>query len=395
MSQSNNIKFIDRAVLVLFMMFFTLYEMEEMFLSEDVGNTTFVSHSFIPLAALLIALAYTVIRGKVKHNIFSILFLITFGVIFIISVGHNLILPFQSKLRYVTLSMPIVLLLFAYKWRMTETTDTFMLFVLNTSVVVLLWHFFNLYSLTSFNGFRTMGAYTLLMFLPFVLMLKSKIIKWTIAIAIFLALLVSLKRGGVISFALAIIAYFAVRSIISSKHILNTIVIFLIGIIIVSIFVYVDQLLLENQLFERLINMQNDSGSGRMQVYRDVVQMIITSSESHIILGHGWDQVIAHQPDHFSAHNDYLEVLYDCGILGFIPLVALLVSMFIYLRRLIIRKSSYAPAMAAMLTAFMCNSTISHVILYAKFMSVVALAYGFMMAAEQQEQNATETATAK
>ena len=58
MSQSNNIKFIDRAALVLFMMFFTLYEMEEMFLSEDVGNTTFVSHSFIPLASLLIALTY-------------------------------------------------------------------------------------------------------------------------------------------------------------------------------------------------------------------------------------------------------------------------------------------------------------------------------------------------
>ena len=65
--------------------------------------------------------------------------------------------------------------------------------------------------------------------------------------------------------------------------------------------------------------MNEDEGNGRLDIYSDVFVQYLDSDLFSQLFGHGYNMVsvVLKGP---SAHNDFLEVLYDYGIIGFIIL---------------------------------------------------------------------------
>ena len=85
-----------------------------------------------------------------------------------------------------------------------------------------------------------------------------------------------------------------------------------------------------------------------------------------------------------TAHNDYLEVLYDFGIIAFVLYVSFVVQLLKMCRRLIAMKSEYAPAIGASLAIFFVNSMVSHIWIYNQYLIIFALFWGFINAVEKK-----------
>lgn len=77
------------------------------------------------------------------------------------------------------------------------------------------------------------------------------------------------------------------------------------------------------------VDEEEDVTSGRAAIYLTTWQMIQESSLDHLMLGHGHNAVLADSPLEKSAHNEWLEILYDYGIL----MMVLYIGLWVYLVR--------------------------------------------------------------
>lgn len=69
-------------------------------------------------------------------------------------------------------------------------------------------------------------------------------------------------------------------------------------------------------LSSRTVNYQKkDISNGREAIYLVTLDMIVSSPPAHLILGHGHNAVRSNSPMEISAHNEFLEIIYDYGII--------------------------------------------------------------------------------
>ena len=104
------------------------------------------------------------------------------------------------------------------------------------------------------------------------------------------------------------------------------------------------------------------SGSGRSVIWGQVISMISSSNVYQLLFGHGHDSVF--KVLQFSAHNDFLEVLYDYGLFAFMFYVAVYIKIIIDLRRMIRERYPYSTALAVSLVVFLIVSFYSHLVIY-------------------------------
>lgn len=140
-----------------------------------------------------------------------------------------------------------------------------------------------------------------------------------------LTLLLIGKRGHTLFFIISfyIMILFNERS--GQKRIKNIIKWSLISLIVfVLIVVFIPQV---NTFFERLINSSGDVTSGRGTLYQIALNMF----KSNPILGKGYGSFAREVSFTFAAvHNDYLQILAENGIIGFIIMIGFNLSCYIY-----------------------------------------------------------------
>lgn len=229
------------------------------------------------------------------------------------------------------------------------------------------------------------SAYIPLMALPLVLCLDKKWIRISAIIAVSLIILSSNKRGGLVAFAFAIFVYYLITQLIKGKK--NGILpyIYLMFFLILSWigFSYYDS---QNDGFflYRLEKLQEDGGSGRLDIYAQVLNGIGNSDIVSFFLGHNDNAVSKITFEGFSAHNDFLEVLYNYGFLFFIVYVALQFNVFLSARNLVKRKYKYAAPMALSCVLFLVFSMISHIFIYQYFLLLVIF-WAFVLGTFERE----------
>lgn len=118
--------------------------------------------------------------------------------------------------------------------------------------------------------------------------------------------------------------------------------------------------------------------------------MILESDFTEILFGHGWNTVIYYSPLGLSAHNDYLEILFDCGIFAFFLFCTFIVLLFHTAKKLIQQKSHLAPAFAANIVIIIINTMVSHIYLYTWYISALALFWGYCIGIERKASIDTE-----
>jgi hypothetical protein len=138
---------------------------------------------------------------------------------------------------------------------------------------------------------------------------------------ILLGQLLLASRGGIITTA-AIFLYSILRSEdVKSKAS------FVFIIILISFFVYTYAS--SFVIFERFTEDNMETGGGRTSIWETTLDEYLKQDLSKIIWGGGYSHTVMNLSDGLSTHNNYLEEMFDYGIIGLIIMLVLMVTSFI------------------------------------------------------------------
>jgi hypothetical protein len=177
-------------------------------------------------------------------------------------------------------------------------------------------------------------VYFLLLLLPWVLLFPKVLLKYAGILLIVVAVLWSMKRTALIVLVVALVGYFlAERSRLQKafdwRWVMGVSVLIIISF---QLFLYID-ILADDYITTRLSGAFYDRGSGRLDIYNEVIRLQGNSTIDDWIIGHGHNTVRKYNTlqgsDFLSAHNDWLEVLFDYGLPAFVLIRPLLRVAFI------------------------------------------------------------------
>lgn len=215
-------------------------------------------------------------------------------------------------------------------------------------------------------------GYYILFAYPMVLFDSGRIKKIIATLLLVLVIFLSLKRGGIVAIGLGYALYF----IFSSKtHFVRNVVvaglsiILLLGYVIPKINEYTNGTLMARYEFTQ----DQGDAEGRTSMYPLVWKTVAESSTSQMIVGHGHNGVVNDNVlQGLSAHNDYLEFLYDYGIVGLILYIIYQVKLFKITKLSHRLKKDFLPAIFT-LTSVIVLSLVS--ILYSYYYSLLIIPF--------------------
>lgn len=221
-------------------------------------------------------------------------------------------------------------------------------------------------------------SYYTLFLLPTILLTPNKWIKYIALVITGAVIISSFKRGGLIALVMGFVAYLFVKDVLLQKKFTTLILFIMVIIILFAVLIYIDNAM-GNIISQRILNIREDGGSGRTDVWSTTWNMICHSREECLLFGHGYNAVLKDSILELSAHNDFLEVLYNYGIIYFIPYVFLHIRLIQQIFTAIKSNDYRASTMAFTYVIFIMLSMISHIIVY-PWAPLIALSWGLMTA---------------
>lgn len=229
-------------------------------------------------------------------------------------------IPFKIVELFAWLCILYVFYLYAYRYQGNKN-----LFLLGIPLMIVYTiMFWNVYLNKSINVYGLYNIVFLSVFtLPFVLTIKRNVIKWFFICIIFAAVIASYKRSAMLIILLSVI-YYLVSMLSNGKSINTKIKYILIAIIVIVIsyrmYIYVQT---EFQLdwTVRIQEIQSGGGSGRLDIWSTLINYMKNQNIMSWIFGHGYRTTVSV----VSAHNDFLEILFDYGVIGFFFYILLIV----------------------------------------------------------------------
>ncbi len=224
------------------------------------------------------------------------------------------------------------------------------------------------------------GVYFVLTYIPLLVCFYPK--NKFVLIVPFITIIFTTKRAAFLSIVLGFILmqffeYYIMGDLRKKWKKLIKIVIGLL-LIYFLITILINQFQLD--IIDRLANMNVDEGSGRISIWTTVYDAFKESSLIDKILGHGYGAVrtLHIGGRSINAHNDYLELLYDYGIIGVCLIVAWIIYLFKVFIRLCRRKSVMLPGYALTLTIFVFLTMLSYLLFQSNIMIFLAFYFGII-----------------
>ncbi|MEI6520977.1 MAG: O-antigen ligase family protein [bacterium] len=230
------------------------------------------------------------------------------------------------------------------------------------------------------------SIYYLLLLVPIILVVKQNTIKIIGLIIIFIGIVVSLKRTGLIAFLLSILVYLIILFLNSKKQLnkKNIKLSMLISLFIFAVGIYISYSYLSQYLnldwISRMQALETDGGSGRTLIWQTTLEMQSKSDILAWLLGHGYNTVITDSPLGVSAHNDFIEVLYDYGAIGLTFYLGFIIALIQYCIKMYKEKFHLTAPFAASLVIFILMSFFSHLVLYPTYFIYLSLFWGISIA---------------
>ena len=343
----------------------------------DLEGTSLVAYVSVLLLLYLtptILIYYSSPRPKVASHLIRTLtiLLIWMSVASLLSSYSNLRGTIFQILRIL---LPLVTLKLAFSYTQKNGVDKTIHLASIGMMLLIVIQYFAIYRVTIWeSGGHLITAYYPLFILPLVLMNRSKAIRVGAILLVTLVIFTSLKRGGVIALAASLVAYICSYFYIKGQGSKSLFYAMFSILVIAGVFSYLS-LGEYSEIIERMMNIRDDEGSGRLTVWETSLGMILSSDTMPFLFGHGFNAVLRDSPLELSAHNDLLEAWYDFGLVGLIAYLSFLWVTMRYTKRLLREKSSVAPHMAMTLTFMLILTMISHVLIYF-FMTLICLTIG-------------------
>ena len=178
-----------------------------------------------------------------------------------------------------------------------------------------------LYKLGILKNNMVANVYYPLSYFPLVLMWSNN--KMIPISLLAIAIAFSSKRVGILCFFGMLFLYFFVKAYFEKnikKFIINFIECFIFLFIVIYLFNYISNEFGFN-IMDRFSTLKSDGGSGRDVIYITIINALINSDSFSLLFGHGYGSLSKLLIEHNSAHNDFLEIIYNYGIMIFLLFV--------------------------------------------------------------------------
>lgn len=281
--------------------------------------------------------------------------------------------------------------LLAYQFFYCHQTDgsssklsiKFFLFILCCNIVILCLQEIYLYS--TLERMTSNNIYYIITLLPFAYLCKNRTLKYVLMVLITLLSVVALKRTAMI--VCALVWFIDLLSIAKTNKSPKYVIAFFIALGLIVFGYQKITNVVGGAALERFQGMAEDGGSGRLDIYENVLRAYSSLPIDSKLLGCGHNAVRRNDvvsyyqygnEDSFSAHNDFLEILYDFGFVGFF-----LYLIFVFqLIKAIFRQrnanlSLYYSGLVS-LAVLITISLFSHLVLYSTYYVYLVFFWGML-----------------
>jgi len=187
--------------------------------------------------------------------------------------------------------------------------------------------------------------------------------EWILSAIFVVAVIMSFKRTSFIAIVLALVLYFFFKYACRNSIKMQMVFVFtIIAFILLANFMnnYTD-----GRLFERFSDIEDTGGNGRLDIWEATIAAFNKAPFGNKIFGSGFNGVIRSSYVRQSAHNDFLEILFDYGILALVLYAYIVFNILAQAIRSRKTNPQLFPLFIAVFVMFMVFSSFSHVILYA------------------------------
>ena len=222
--------------------------------------------------------------------------------------------------------------------------------------------------------------YFILMLLPVLQLAESKKVQLILLALITLCVLYSMKRTAIIATVMCVLAYVYYSWLKHNRDIMKkAMVVLAAGSTAYGLYSMLDG----SYLFSRFESIQEDKGSNRLDIYSVVWDKIVVSSDSEILFGHGFNAVMRNNAsgENQSAHNDFLEILYDYGLFGlmlYLSIIAAVVRLALRVKRERRFSDLFLP-MAMSVFILLIVSMFSHLAIYPMYYIYLTCFWGIVV----------------
>lgn len=241
------------------------------------------------------------------------------------------------------------------------------------------WSTFNLRFDEESQGVLLLNIVFFLLFLmPLIMLLKSNKFKYLYILVIFSAIIMSSKRSAIIAFVAAIAVYFIFQIKKQKKATGKLGQILLVVILIVIAVTVFDNLSMNYNLdiIGRMESISDDGGSGRTRIWGRMWDYMKDQTIFEWMMGHGYRTT----GEFGGAHNDFLEILYDYGIVGFLLFLMFIIKIIKYFFQMNAVNYKHTDSFAVSLVILIVEAAVSQVIIMPYWFLLMSLYWGYVIA---------------
>lgn len=228
----------------------------------------------------------------------------------------------------------------------------------------------------SFGGASNM-VYFVILTGPFLLLTKKKKLLYLILVCISVFAILSSKRSMILALTIFWMIQGFIYAIKYRKIVSTTIAGLLLGIVAIFAFQYIEERT-DGSMSSRMD--KEDVTNGREAIYMETWMMILRTTPDHYLLGNGHNAVKRDTYRGISAHNEWLEILYDYGIIALFLYLCLWIYMvrkWFYLYK---TESKYLIGYTLCLSVWGIMSITSQLILYVSYILYLFMYIAFVEA---------------
>lgn len=253
------------------------------------------------------------------------------------------------------------------------------------TIIACLYSYFSIYK--SYNILGERGhfgvAYYALYLLPIMLASEKRWVRIVCIVIVSVIIVSSVKRGGLLALVLGLMVYLIISRYITNKGFKTAIVLCFI-LLVLGVFFYFMISYLGDNIIERFLNSDDTTGSGRLDIWASLFKRLQTQDLTLWVFGNGHLSTTQYSWENLTAHNDFIEILYNYGIFNFMVYLFIVISLVRYTLRAITQKNKYAPSLAMIMTIYIILSMISIIIL-SHTCVLVMISFGLLLGWNEQE----------
>lgn len=349
-------------------------------------NTAANIYLFLVITILFLFQLITVIAKETRISN-SVIVAIIFGLISLYSTinsdNKSLIASFVATFIWVE----VFFLSYIYSYRKVNWTKLIKIMSLALCLMIYLYVRYNVtpifVSPSSINS-----IYYIILLLPFILCINNYPVKIVGVVTITICAMISLKRTAVLAIVIALVTYIFVQYYVKVEKLKRLIICFcalsFLGILLIIIYNYLLNTL-DLDIWGRFRNIGRDGGSNRDIIFQYVWTEQKNSTFVEWLIGRGHEGVFLCTQLGSSSHNDFLEVLFDYGLLGFLGYLIFIITLIVKCIEAIKKDYNYASVFTASIVMFIIISMFSHLIIIPTYFLFLCMFWGIVLGDLERE----------